>query len=401
MLVSFEDAIERALHGLGRLGEERVGLDRAHGRVLAADVLAPTSLPRFSHSAMDGYAVRASWFSGDGPWTFAVRGESRAGKAGPPLSHGNACRIFTGAPIPRGADAVVIQENVTRSGETITTTERALEGQNIRPEGADLERGALALAEGDRLTPGKVGLLAALDLAHATVARRPTVTFMSTGDELRAPGVLGASESIPESNSYVLGEMARRAGALARICPFTADDPDATERAIRRAMRGTDLLVTVGGASVGDHDLVRPAMETVGVAFHFWGVAIKPGKPTAVGHLGATKVLCLPGNPASAALTFALFGMPLIRAMQGDRTPRPLRVPTRVIGSHRRRPGREEYLRARLELHDGELCAVLPTGQSSGAVTSFAQADALVVLPVDRATIGNGERLEMIRLADL
>lgn len=401
MLLSFEDAIERALHGLGRLSEERVGLERAHDRVLAADVPAPTPLPRFSHSAMDGYAVRASWFSGDGPWTFEVRGESRAGKAGPPLSHGHACRIFTGAPIPEGANAVIIQEDVSRSGDRITTSERAQEGQNIRPAGADLKQGTLALAAGERLTPGRVGLLASLDLAHVMVARKPTVTFLSTGDELRAPGTLGAPESIPESNSYVLGQMARRAGAATRISPFTADDAAATESAIRRAMRGTDLVVTVGGASVGDHDLVRPAMEAVGVSFQFWGVAVKPGKPTAVGHLGATKVLCLPGNPASATLTFGLFGMPMIRAMQGDVAPRPLRVPTRVIGSHRRRPGREEYLRARLELHDGELCAVLPTSQSSGAVTSFAQADALVVLPAERAAIDNGDRLEMIRLADL
>ena len=304
MLLSFEDAIERALHGLGRLGEERVGLDRAHGRVLAADVVAPTPLPRFSYSAMDGYAVRASWFTGDGPWTFAVRGESRAGEAGPPLGHGHASRIFTGAPIPEGANAVVIQEDVSRSGDRITIAERAQEGQNIRPAGADLKQGTVALMEGERLSPGKVGLLASLDLAHTMVARRPTVTFLSTGDELRAPGTLGSPESIPESNSYVLGEMARRAGAEPRISPFTADDAQATETAIRRAMRGTDLVVTVGGASVGDHDLVRPAMETVGVAFSFWGVALKPGKPTAVGSLGATKVLCLPGNPASATLTF-------------------------------------------------------------------------------------------------
>jgi molybdopterin molybdotransferase len=401
MLISFEDAIGRALHGLGRLGEERLGLGEAAGRVLARDLWAPTSLPRFSYSAMDGYAVRSSWFSESGPWTFGVRGESRAGKAGPPLTHGQACRIFTGAPIPEGADAVIIQEDVSRSGDRITTNERAQKGQNIRPAGADLTEGNLAIAEGERLTPGRLGLIAALDQAHVLVARRPVVTFLSTGDELRPPGVDGPLESIPESNSYVLGQMARQAGALPRNSPLTADDTAATEHAIRRALRGTDLLVTVGGASVGDHDLVRPAMESLGVRFEFWGVAIKPGKPTAVGSHGPTKVLCLPGNPASASLTFGVFGMPMIRAMQGDGSPRPMRFPTRIIGSHRRRPGREEYLRARLELHDGELCAVLPASQSSGAVTSFARADALVVLPPDRAAIDNGDRLDVIRLADL
>lgn len=401
MLIEVEEALTRILRGVTRLGSERIALESADNRVLAEELVAASPLPPFSYSAMDGYAVRASSFRGEGPWSLPVRGESRAGAAGPPVEHGNACRIFTGAPIPPHANAVIIQEDVTRSGDDIHVAERPREGQNIRPAGSDLARGAVALEAGTRLHPGRLALVAALDRAHVMVARRPIVTLLSTGDELRPPGAPGSAASIPESNSSVLGAIARRLGAIVRVTPLVADDPAQTEAEIRSALATSDLLVTVGGASVGDHDLVRPALERVGVSIEFWGVRIKPGKPTGFGRYQSACVLGLPGNPASASLVFLLFGAPLLRALQGESSPRPKRVPLRIIGSHGRRPGREEYLRARLELHDGELCAALPTSQSSGAVTSFAAADALVVLAADRARIDHGERLPVIRLADM
>jgi len=400
-MLSFEDAIERTLRGVSRLAAERVSLDQAAGRVLAEDLVTRRPMPAFSRSAMDGYAVRASFFQGQGPWVLAVQGESRAGVSGPPLVIGTASRIFTGAPVSEGANAVIIQEKVTRSGDEITVTERPQEGQNIRPAGADMARGATALRAGSRLTPGKVGLLASLDRAHVIVARRPVVTLISTGDELRTPGVAGPDSSIPESNSFVIAEVARRVGASVRVMPLLGDDTERTESSLRRALRGSDLLATIGGASVGDHDLVRPAMQSVGIALDFWRVAMKPGKPVAVGSMDGTKVLCLPGNPASTAVTFMLFGVPLLKSMQGETRPRPRRIPLRIIGSHVHRPGREEYLRARLEIHDGELCAALPASQSSGAVTSFADADALVVLASDRTGIANGDRLPVILLSDI
>ena len=400
-LISYEDAIERTLRGLTRLGSERVPIDGAAWRVLAADIQADADMPAFSYSAMDGYAVRSRYFEQNEPWSLAVRGESRAGRASGPLQHGVACRIFTGARVPIGADAVVPQEAVTRTGEQVSFSERPRAGQNIRPQGADLKAGQTALHEGDRLSPGKLGLAAALDRAWLLVARQPVVTVVGTGDELRPPGTPGPPESIAESNTFVLAAVARRAGAIVRTMPMLADDADHTETALRRALKGTDVLVTIGGVSVGDHDLVRPALEAVGVTNDFWGVAIKPGKPIAAGHTGTTRVLSLPGNPASATLTFLLFGVPLLRAMQGDRKPRPRALPLRIIGSHARRPGRDEYLRARLEMHDGELCAALPASQSSGAVTSFADAEALVVLGADSGEISNGDRLPVILLTDL
>jgi molybdopterin molybdotransferase len=399
--VPYEEAIERTLRGVTRLCAERVSIDRAAGRVLAEDIVTREPMPAFAYSAMDGYAARASVFRGDGPWTLPVRGESRAGRPGPPLAPGCASRIFTGAAIPEGANVVILQEDVARMGDSITVRERPHEGQNIRPAGADLARGVTALSAGMRLHPGRLGLLAGLDCAHVLVARRPVMSVISTGDELRPPGVAGAATSIPESNSLVIAAIARRLGAVVRTLPLLADDAERTEQEVRRALRGCDVLVTIGGASVGEHDLVRPAIEAAGVHIDFWGVAIKPGKPIAVGSGAGCRVLCLPGNPASATLTFLLFGVPLLRAMQGEAPVRPRRVPLRVIGSHVRRPGREEFLRARLELHDGELCAVLPASQSSGAVTSFAGADALVVLAAERDRIANGERLPVIQLVDL
>ena len=401
MLVPYEEAIERALRGVTRLAAERVSIDRAAGRVLAEDIVTGQPMPPFAYSAMDGYAVRVSVFRGEGPWTLPVRGESRAGHPGPPLQAGCASRIFTGAAIPDGANAVVLQEDAARSGDSIVVAERSHEGQNIRPEGADLPRGATALATGMRLHPGRLGLLAALDRAYVNVARRPVVSILSTGDELRPPGIAGPPTSVAESNSLVIAAIAQRLGAQARILPFCGDDAERTEHEVRRALRGSDVCVTIGGASVGEHDVVRPALEAAGAAIDFWGVAIKPGKPVAVGSAGGVRILCLPGNPASATLTFLLFGAPMLRAMQGEARVRPRRVPMRIIGSHVRWPGREEFLRARLEVHDGELCAVLPAGQSSGAVTSFADADALVVLAADKGRIDNGDRLPVIQLGEI
>jgi molybdopterin molybdotransferase len=401
MLIGVDEALDRILKGVHLLGRERVPLAAAADRVLAEDLVAAQPMPPFSQSAMDGYAVRASFFQGEGPWSLAVRGESRAGCAGPAVGHGQAGRIFTGAPVPQGANAVVIQEDVARSGDTVTINDKPREGQNIRPEGTDLQRGTVALTAGLRMHPGRLGLAAALDRAYLLVARRPIMTIVSTGDELRPAGVAGGETSIPESNSLVLASIAERVGAIVRVSPLLADDAEHTQAEIRRALRGSDLVVTIGGASVGDHDLVRPALAAIGAHIDFWGIAMKPGKPTGFGSHDGAKVLAVPGNPASAALAFLLFGVATLRAMQGEKAVRPRRTPLRVIGSHGRRPGREEYLRARLELHDGELCAALLPSQSSGAVPSFAQADALVVLAAHRGGIANGDRLPVIPLADV
>lgn len=403
-MIPFEEAISLVLRGAACLATEEVALEAACGRVLAEDIIARSPLPAFSHSAMDGYAVASSFFSQEdrGPWTLPATGEARAGGRVRTLRRGTTCRIFTGAEIPPGADSVVKQEDVSRSGDEVTFHQRPQPGQNVRHRGADLQVGHKALAAGSFLTPGKIGLAASLDRSRLLVGRRPVVTVVTTGDELRAPGEPERPGSIAESNSFVVAALATQAGAVVRVLPRLPDDTEQTEQQIHRALKGCDLVITIGGASVGDHDLVRPALQAAGVTLDFWRVALKPGKPVAYGRGGnGARVLCLPGNPASSALTCLLFAVPLLRALQGHTEPRPRRTPLRIIGAHIKRPGREEYLRARLEPHDGELCAVLPPSQASGACTSFAYADALVVLAADRERVDHGDRLPVIRLSDI
>jgi molybdopterin molybdotransferase len=400
-MITFTEALARLLAGVQPLGPERVALDEAAGRVLAEDVRAATPLPPFDYSAMDGYALATRDLPGDGPWSLPVVGESSAGGELPELAPGTACRIYTGARLPSGADAVVMQERVARAGDVATLTARVRPGDHLRRRGDDLAEGALALAAGARLTPGRVALAAALDRPQLLVARRPVVTVLCSGDELRSPGQPGQAGSIPESNGYFVAAAARAAGALVRVSPFVRDEPEDARRAVTDALRGSDVVVTVGGVSVGDRDVVKPALEAAGVVIDFWRVKIKPGKPLAVGRAGATQVIGLPGNPASASLTFLLFGVPVLRALQGDVAPLPVRLRAAVRSAVRREPGREEFLRARLE-HDREGLAVrvLPN-QASGAVTSFAEADALAVVPAEKGTVEAGEVLEVIRLADV
>jgi molybdopterin molybdotransferase len=321
--------------------------------------------------------------------------------------------------MPEGADAIIIQEDVEkksgdgRTGSVVSMRAAPRPGDWVRFRGADLAEGATALERGSRLSPGRVALLAGLDRPQALVARRPVVTILCTGDELRSPGEPGRPGSIAESNGYFVAAQARAAGAIARIAPFVRDDEREAREAVEAALRGSDLCVTIGGVSVGDHDVVRPALEAAGVKLDFWRVAIKPGKPLCVGRAGSTHVLGLPGNPASASLTFLIFGVPLLRALQGDAAPLPPRLRARArlmgagAGALRRKPGRVEFLRARLdrapsaEEGEGAIRAQILPNQASGAVTSFAEADALLIVPAERDRVDDGDVLEAIRLADI
>jgi molybdopterin molybdotransferase len=400
-MLSFTEALARLLSSAQVLGAERTPLDEACGRVLAEDIAAPGPLPPFDYSAMDGYAVASRDLAGDGPWELPVVGESAAGGEAPDLAPGTACRIFTGARLPAGADGVVMQERVERTGDVIKLASRVRAGDHLRRRGEDLAAGAVALARGMRITPGRVALAAAFDRPQLLVARRPVVTVLCSGDELRSPGEPGAIGSIPESNGYFVAAAARAAGAIARVAPFVPDDHEHAQRAVRDALRASDVVVTIGGVSVGDRDVMKAALEASGVVIDFWRVKIKPGKPLAVGRAGTTQVIGLPGNPASASLTFLLFGVPLLRALQGDATPLPLRVRAALRKRIQREPGREEFLRGWLEMEQGELVVKIMPNQASGAVTSFAEADALAVIPADKGLIEEGDRVEVIRLADV
>lgn len=402
-MLGFEEARALLLAAVERLPAEHLALERALGRVLVEPIIARHPIPPFSYSAMDGYALATSDLHGAGPFELAVRGESRTGRPAEPLVRGAACAISTGAELPAGADAVVAREDAARSGDVVAIRGPVKPGQHIRRAGEDLDAGGVALVPGMRLTPAALGLAASLDVTELSVAARPRVTILCTGDELRTPGSAPKPGKISESVSPSLAALALLANAEVRRLPPVADETNATRRAIADGLAETDLLVTVGGVSVGEHDHVRPALEAEGVTLDFWKVAIKPGKPLAFGRQagGGARVLGLPGNPASALITFSLFGMPLLRALQGDREPVPKLVPLPLAAPFEHRPGRLEFVRARLEQHDGRLCVAPLANQSSGALTSLAWADALALIPAEIAVFSAGTPVEVLRAQDL
>jgi molybdopterin molybdotransferase len=407
-MIAFDEARARILAGVARLGRERLPVGEAAGRVLAEAVVARRAFPAVDASAMDGYAVRVADFAGAPPFRLpVVAGESRAGGPPPELPPERACRIFTGAQLPTGADAVVMQEEVTRDGAWATFATRPRSGQHVRAAGEDLAVGDLAIAEGTRLHAGHVSLAASLDRGELVVARAPAVSILCTGDELHPPGSAHAAgpAAIAESNGVALAALARRLGARPRVVPPVGDDLEATVAALGEALAGADLVLTVGGVSVGDHDLVRPAMERLGVAVDFYKVAIKPGKPLVFGARpgtsGPTRVLGLPGNPASALTTFALFGAPLVRALQGDAAPLPLLLPARLGAPVRHKPGRLEFVRVTLERRGAELVAAPLANQASGATTSMGWAEAFALVPLEAGDLPEGAPVDVLRLGDV
>jgi molybdopterin molybdotransferase len=403
-MLSFDQARSLLLENAARLPAELVPLAQAFGRVLAEPLLAGANIPAFAYSAMDGYALATADLGAEGPFALPVVGESRTGRPSVALVRGTASLISTGAELPQGADAVLPREIVELEAGTnprISFRERPRPGQHVRAAGEDLARGSVALAAGMRLGPAALGLAASLDAVTLSVARRPRVTVLCTGDELRPAGSPPQPGKIPESISLPLATLATLAGAEARIAPQVGDEREATERALAAALVETDLLLTVGGVSVGDHDWVRPSLEARGVVLDFWKVAIKPGKPIAFGrHADGSAVLGLPGNPASALVTFALFGMPFLRALQGDQRPfpSPLRLP--LARPIRHKAGRLEFVRARLEQAAGALTAVPFENQASGALTSLAWADALILVPAEVDGLEAGASVDVLRLQD-
>jgi molybdopterin molybdotransferase len=396
-MLPFAEALRRVLDGVEPLSGERLALRAAAGRVLAEDVRASTPLPRFDYSAMDGYAVNVAAFKGEPPWRLPVVGESRAGALPERLSEGSACRIFTGAAIPAGADAVIAQEDARTEAGVVDFDEAPVALQHVRRRGEDLELDDVALSAGTRLGAYQLGLAAALDRVDLLVARRPRVSIVCTGDELRAAGQPGPASSLPESNGLSVAIEAEWVGAYAELAPLTSDDAEVTRRNVARALGSTDLLITIGGVSVGDYDIVRPALEAAGASLDFWKVQIKPGKPLVYGRLGSCRILGLPGNPVSAQLTFALFGLPLLRAMQGERDPTPRFQPARLLAALRQKPGRLGFYRARLTSE-----GVLPLeNQASGNVVSLARADALIAVPADSPGYPAGASVEILKLSDL
>lgn len=379
---------------------EVVALAQASGRVLAVDVNATRDQPPFRASAMDGYAVRRADLMGE---SLSVIGESAAGKRfSGTVGPGQAVRIFTGAPAPDDCDAVVIQENVERSGDIISIFPDGLnaKGDNIRPAGGDFRYGETLLAAGTRLDPWRLSLAAAAGKAEVAVARQPRVAVLCTGDELVLPGATPRPDQIFESGSLALISLIEQWGGTASYLGVEGDG----ERAITDAVRhvAADLIVTVGGASVGDYDLVKPALGALGLELDFESLKLRPGKPTAFGQLAdGRRVLCLPGNPASAFVVAQLLLKPWIEASLGM----PARSPfvKAVLAADLGPAGpRETFMRAQTDIcEDGRLRVTPLRDQDSSLVSIFAQANALLRLPADAPGQAAGAVVDVVPLARL
>ena len=378
-------------------GTERVALEALAGRVLAEPVTAPFDVPPHDNSAMDGYAVRAADVPETGEARLRVTGTAWAGRPyGGRVGPGEAVRIMTGAVLPEGADAVVMQEHVRAGDGHVVVPGPVAPGLNVRRAGEDVAAGATVLEPGLRLTAAHVGVIASLGLAAATVHRRPRVAFFSTGDELRPPGEpLGPGE-IHDSNRHVLRALLQGLGMAPLDLGLVPDDPAAVEAALRRAADEADAVLTSGGVSVGEADHVTDALRRLGEV-GFWRVAIKPGKPLAFGRIGGARFFGLPGNPVSVMVTFLVLVQPALRRMAGERAVEPPAVRARARARFRKRPGRADYQRGVLtRAADGTL-EVAPTGpQGSHVLTSMARADCLVVLPREAGDVEPGAWVEVL-----
>ncbi|HST13466.1 MAG TPA: gephyrin-like molybdotransferase Glp [Gaiellaceae bacterium] len=389
-LLTVDEALAHVLEHTRPLPDEDVAVAEAAGRVLAADAVARVDLPPFPSSAMDGFAVRAA----DTPGALTVVGQSAAGHpANVELTAGRAITISTGAVVPDGADAVVPVER-TRGGEGAVDVEQVERGENVRPRGGDTAAGDTVVPAGATCGPAQLGALAAAGLETVRCARRPRVAVLATGSELRRPGEpLGPGE-IYESNTVMLAAQVRRSGAEAEVHGVVADDADATRAALERGLEA-DVLLTSGGVSVGEHDLVRGLLAELGAVEVFWRVAVKPGKPVAFSTRGSTLVFGLPGNPVSSFVGFELFVRPALAALQGASDPRPAFLPGQLGVSLARNTARDELVRARIE--DGGIVRPL-RGQESHMIARAAHANALVLVPRGDGELAAGSTVSWLPL---
>jgi molybdopterin molybdotransferase len=396
------DALAAVLSGAEALPEEMVALDAAYHRVLARDIAAKRTQPPEAMSAMDGYAVRAADATAVDT-RLKVIGEVAAGRPfDRALGPGEAARIFTGGVIPAGADAVIIQEDTIADGDRITITEAARPGRHIRPAGVDFRQGDVLLKKGSRLTDRDLSLAASMNYPELPVRRRPKVALLATGDELVMPGSSPGPGQIVYSNGYALRALARAEGAETVDLGVAADTITATTSGIRRARDAqADVLITTGGASVGDHDLVKESLEAEGVSMAFWKIAMRPGKPMMHGRLGAMRVIGLPGNPVSSYVCALLFLVPLIRALSGATAihePREQALLGRDLDAN---DVREDYLRARLQRReDGAWIATPVLQQDSSLLGYLSSAQALVIRPPFAPAAKAGSPCEILRLPD-
>jgi molybdopterin molybdotransferase len=391
-VLSVDDARAAVLAATPRLGLEQLALGVAlRGRVLGAPVVSLTAVPPFDNSAMDGFAIQA----GAAERRLRIVDESRAGTpASATVEDGTAIRISTGAQLPDGATAVVMIERTTEHADaSVSVHADTVAGQNVRRAGEDIRAGQAVLKPGSVLGPAELGVAANAGAATLTVAQRPRVAVLTTGDELVAVGRALGRGQIHNSNGVTLAALAADAGAEVVVVDHAPDDQAATEQLIGAALARADLLLLTGGVSVGPHDHVKPALTAQGVDEHFWRVALRPGKPTWFGSRGETLVLGLPGNPVSTVVTFLLFARPALAAMQGADPSQP-HITARLGQDVTPTEGREELIRVQL---DGDLAT--PTGpQGSHVLTSLLGADGLARIPAGDAVLPAGSTVDVLVL---
>ncbi|MEM7225852.1 MAG: gephyrin-like molybdotransferase Glp [Pseudomonadota bacterium] len=400
-MIPVEEARARILSAFQPLPAEAVALSEGLGRTLAEDVLARVTQPREAVSAMDGYAVRAADVAHP-PTTLTVAGEAPAGGSyDQALQPGEAVRIFTGGPLPHGADSVVIQENTEAQEDGQVLIKIGAEpGQFVRPAGLDFRAGDLGIAAGRVLSARDIGLAAAMNVPWLKVRRRPRIAILSTGDELVLPGEPLAAHQQVGSNAPALAAYVSSCGGQATNLGIAPDRKDALA-ALSEGARGADLLVTTGGASVGKHDLVQSALSEAGMALDFWKIAMRPGKPLMFGRLGEVPVLGLPGNPVSSLVCAVLFLGPAIEVMMGRD---PNAVPTASAELGNELPAndrRQDYLRGSFVTQDdGRQVVTTAVRQDSSMLATLAHADCLVVRPPFAPPAQAGERVEIVLLKD-
>lgn len=398
-LLPVADALARVLDGVEPLSSEEIPVAEAHGRVLAASLVALRTQPPADVSSMDGYAARAADLNS--PATLKVIGESAAGRpfAGE-VNRGEAVRIFTGAILPAGADTIVPQEEASVAAATVTLPATST-GRYVRKRGLDFTEGQILLPAGRRLSARDIGLAAATDHARVKVARRPRVAIIATGDELVAPGAGADPNRIVASNPIALAALLRQEAALVSDLGIVPDQLDAIVAAIRLARQNVDVLITLGGASVGDHDLIAPAIKAEGIALGFHRVALRPGRPLLLGLAGNLRVLGLPGNPVSSYVCALLFLVPLLRKLQGRSD---LTVPLEPAVLGRDMPEndhRQDYLRARIERDaDGCLVATAHDRQDSSMLALLVGSDGLLVRAPHAPAAKAGSPCKVLRFAD-
>jgi molybdopterin molybdotransferase len=397
-LLSVEEALARILVDAAPLGAEHVAIEAAHDRILAEPVAARLTQPPFDASAMDGYAVRAADVA-KLPARLTVIGESAAGHPfNGRVGAGEAARIFTGAPVPEGADGIVIQEHTTREGAHVIVQGEDVQTDHIRPRGGDFKEGMRLLEAGRRLGPRELSLAASMGHGELAVWRRPKVAILSTGDELVRPGETPGVGQIVASNHLGVGAMLRNFGAEIIQLGIARDTAESLNEHVARA-KDADILVTIGGASVGDHDLVAPVLSKQGMELAFWKIAMRPGKPLMSGRLGSLRVVGLPGNPVSSLVCARVFVVPLVEQLAGRPMATEATRPALAAVAIEANGPRQHYMRATLMRNGDALPHVSPVrSQDSSLLSPLAIADCLIVRTPNSPAVAPGETVRVLPL---